>query len=93
VTSEEINMQYLLNPLVFLGKINLFTAFCQKVKYQRICLIFYQFHCLISVIRLKHLCEMLVMLVSEYVIRKLGIKSVLLIGTCILSLSLLHSYP
>ena len=57
------------NIYAFLVKINLFTVLCQKVKYQHICSIFYQFLCcLISVIRLKHLCEMLVMLVSEYLI-------------------------
>jgi len=93
-TTEEINIQYLLNPSVFLGKINLFIVCWQKVKYQHICLILYQFLCcLMSVIRLKHLCEMLLMLVSEYLIRNVGIRRVLLIGICTLSTSLLHSFP
>jgi len=54
VTSEEIKIQYFLNPLVFLGKINVFTVCCHKVKNRHICLISYQFLCcLISMIRLK----------------------------------------
>jgi hypothetical protein len=95
VTLAEIKIQYLLNLLFSLGKINIFTVPYQKVKNQHI-------HFIISVSLLSNICDKLrlkpLYLVLFIVCLWMFILSVqetkdYYLMTRIVSASLLHSFP